>query len=91
MAKCTARLRRSKADSCCGPCTVSGAPLWKCPSCGRPVSLALDLEVGEVGAHRPLEISRAIVADDCLRPGREIPTLPQRLSSMANTETENVS
>ena len=37
--------------------------LWKCPAWGRPVNVALNPEVGEAGAPRPLEISRAIVAD----------------------------
>ena len=36
--------------------------LWKCPAWGRPVNVALNLEVGEAGAPSPLEISRAIVA-----------------------------
>ena len=36
--------------------------LWKCRAYGRPVNVTLNLEVGEAGAHRPLEISRAIVA-----------------------------
>ena len=82
MARCTARLRLRKADSCSGPGTVSGAPLWKCPARGRPPNLALDLKVSEAGAHRPLEISRAIVADHACVWGREIPTLPQRASSI---------
>ena len=28
--------------------------LWNCPAYGRPVSVALNPEVGEAGAHRPL-------------------------------------
>ena len=36
--------------------------LWKCSAWGRPVNVALNLEVGEAGAPSPLEISRAIVA-----------------------------
>ena len=82
MARCTARLRLRKADSCSGPGTVSGATLWKCPARGRPPNLVLDLKVSEAGAHRPLEISRASVADHACVWGREIPTLPQRLSSI---------
>ena len=82
MARCTARLRLRKADSCSGPSTVSGATLWKCPACGRPVNVALNLEVGEAGVHSPLEISRAIVAEHACVRGREIPTLPQRSSSI---------
>ena len=72
----------SRADSCSGPGTVSGATLWKCPARGRPPNLVLDLKVSEAGAHRPLEISRASVADHACVWGREIPTLPQRSSSI---------
>ena len=82
MARCTARLRLRKADSGSGPGTVSGATLWKCPARRRPANLVLDLKVSETGAHRPLEISRAIVADHACVCGREIPTLPQRSSSI---------
>jgi len=45
--------------------------LWKCPAWGRPVNVALNLKVGEAGAPSPLEISRAIVADQaCVRAAR---------------------
>ena len=37
--------------------------LWKCPGCGRPLGVVLNPKVGEAGAHSPLEISRAIAAD----------------------------
>ena len=69
-----------------GPCTVSTGALWKCPAWGRPVNIALNLKVGEAGAPSPLEISRAIRRRSRLCPGREIPTLPQRSSSMTDTE-----
>ena len=45
-----------------GPLSMSHRTLWICPSRGRPLSVAPTPEVGEAGAHRPLEISRAIVA-----------------------------
>ena len=45
-----------------GPLSMSHRALWICPSRGRPLSVAPTPEVGEAGAHRPLEISRAIVA-----------------------------
>ena len=82
MARCTARLRLREADSCSGPGTVSGATLWKCPARGRPPTFVLNLKVSEAGAHRPLEISRANAADHARVRGREIPTLPQRSSSI---------
>ncbi len=57
-------------------------PLWKCPARGRPPTFPLNLKVSEAGAHRPLEISRATAADHACVRGREIPTLPQRSSSI---------
>ena len=44
-----------------------------------PVSVVPYLDVGEAGAHRPLEISRATAVDHAGAEGREIPTVPQRI------------
>ena len=44
------------------PCTVSPRGAVEVPGLGRPVNVALNLEVGEAGAPSPSEISRAIVA-----------------------------
>ena len=53
--------------------------LWNCPARGRPVSVVPNLDVGEAGAHRPLEVSRATAVDHAGAEGREIPTVPQRI------------
>ena len=37
-----------------GPSTMSHPALWTCPACGRPLTVALNPEGGEAGAHRPL-------------------------------------
>ena len=65
--------------------------LWKCPAWGRPVNVALNLQVGEAGAPSPLEISRAIVADHACVRAAKIPTLPQRSSSMTDMERRSFS
>ena len=39
-----------------GPSTMSHPALWTCPAWGRPLTVALNPEGGEAGAHRPLEI-----------------------------------
>ena len=45
-----------------GPRSMSHRTLWICPARGRPLSVVPTPDVGEAGAHRPLEISRAIAA-----------------------------
>ena len=50
--------RQSKA----GPRSMSHRTLWICPARGRPLNVVPTPDVGEAGAHRPLEISRAIAA-----------------------------
>ena len=35
-----------------GPSTMSHPALWTCPACGRPLTVALNPEGGEAGAHR---------------------------------------
>ena len=67
-----------------GPSTMSHPAMWTCPACGRPLTVALNPEGGEAGAHRPLEISRASACRPCLRTGREIPTVPQRIIIIDN-------
>ena len=52
-----------------GPSTMSHPALWTCPACGRPLTVALNPEGGEAGERRR----------PCLRTGREIPTVPQRI------------
>ena len=74
-------VRRRSGHSMTGAVTASRGALWKCRAYGRPADVALNLKVGEAGAHRPLEISRAIAAAHACAAGREIPTLPQRSSS----------
>ena len=53
--------------------TESLRRLWKCRACGRPVDVALNLKVGEAGAHRPLEVSRAIAADHACAGAARLP------------------
>ena len=50
--------------------------LWKCPDWGRPVNVALNLEVGEAGAPSPLEISRATAADHACAGAARFPHSP---------------
>ena len=91
MARCTARLRLRKADSCSGPGPVSGTTLWKCPARGRPPTFVLNPKVSEAGAHRPLEISRATAADHaCVRAAR-FPHSHSAHRRLINTENQGVS
>ena len=41
---------------------MSHRTLWICPAGGRPLNVVPTPDAGEAGAHRPLEISRAISA-----------------------------
>ena len=61
----TARLRLREADNRREAASADErAPgaLWTCPACGRPRGVVPHPEIGAAGAHRPLEISRAIAA-----------------------------
>ena len=64
-----------------GPLSMSHRTLWICPSRGRPLSVAPTPEVGEAGAHRPLEISRAIVAAHACVGAARFPQLHSASSS----------
>ena len=48
--------------------------LWTCPAYGRPVRNGLHPQIGDTGAHSPLEISRATAGD---RAGAEAARFPQ--------------
>ena len=52
---------------------MSHPALWTCPACGRPLTVALNPEGGEAGAHRPLEISRASAAAHACAPAARFP------------------
>ena len=56
-----------------GPSTMSHPAMWTCPACGRPLTVALNPEEGEAGAHRPLEISRASAAAHACAPAARFP------------------
>ena len=56
-----------------GPSTMSHPAMWTCPACGRPLTVALNPEGGEAGAHRPLEISRASAAAHACAPAARFP------------------
>ena len=64
-----------------GPSTMSHPALWTCPACGRPLTVALNPEGGEAGAHRPLEISRASAAAHACTPAARFPQLHSASSS----------
>ena len=56
--------------------------LWKCPACGRPVGVVLNLKVGQAGAHSPLEISRATAADHACAGAARFPHFHSASSSI---------
>ena len=56
--------------------------LWTCPAYGRPVRVVLHPQVGDTGAHSPLEISRATAED---RAGAEAARFPQVHSAFLST------
>ena len=64
-----------------GPSTMSHPALWTCPACGRPLTVALNPEEGEAGAHRPLEISRASTAAHACAPAARFPQFHSASSS----------
>ena len=64
-----------------GPSTMSHPALWTCPACGRPLTVALNPEGGEAGAHRPLEISRASAAAHACAPAARFPQFHSASSS----------
>ena len=60
----------------------SHGALWKCPGCGRPVGVVLNLKVGQAGAHSPLEISRATAADHACAGAARFPHFHSASSSI---------
>ena len=60
----------------------SHGALWKCPACGRPVGVVLNLKVGQAGAHSPLEISRATAADHACAGAARFPHFHSASSSI---------
>ena len=69
-----------------GPSTMSHPALWTCPACGRPLTVALNPEGGEAGAHRPLEISRASAAAHACAPAARFPQFHSASSSITGYE-----
>ena len=67
-----------------GPSTMSHPALWTCPACGRPLTVALNPEGGEAGAHRPLEISRASAAAHACAPAARFPQFHSASSSSSS-------
>ena len=65
-----------------GPSTMSHPALWTCPAWGRPLTVALNPEGGEAGAHRPLEISRASAAAHACAPAARFPQFHSASSSI---------
>ena len=74
-----------------GPSTMSHPALWTCPACGRPLTVALNPEGGEAGAHRPLEISRASAAAHACTPAARFPQFHSASSSSSITGYEPAS
>ena len=74
-----------------GPSTMSHPALWTCPACGRPLTVALNPEGGEAGAHRPLEISRASAAAHACAPAARFPQFHSASSSSSITGYEPAS
>ena len=70
-----------------GPSTMSHPALWTCPACGRPLTVALNPEGGEAGAHRPLEISRASAAAHACTPAARFPQFHSASSSSSSSIT----
>ena len=64
-----------------GPSTMSHPALWTCPACGRPLTVALNPEGGEAGAHSPLEILRASAAAHACAPAARFPQFHSASSS----------
>ena len=60
---------------------MSHPAMWTCPACGRPLTVALNPEGGEAGAHRPLEISRASAAAHACAPAARFPQFHNASSS----------
>ena len=74
-----------------GPSTMSHPALWTCPACGRPLTVALNPEEGEAGAHSPLEILRASATAHACAPAARFPQFHSASSSSSITGHEPAS
>ena len=62
--------------------------LWTCPACGRPRGVVPHPRIGAAGAHRPLEISRAIAAAGACAEAARFPQVHSAFFSlMTHTQT----
>ena len=64
-----------------GPRSMSHRTLWICPARGRPLNVVPTPDLGDAGAHRPLEISREIPAAHACVGAARFPQLHSALSS----------
>ena len=64
----------SRSPACPHRAPYHRRALWTCPAYGRPVRSVLHPQVGDTGAHSPLEISRATAGDQA---GAEAARFPQ--------------
>ena len=62
-----------------GPSTMSHPALWTCPACGRPLTVALNSGGRRGGRPQAVGNLAGERRRPCLRTGREIPTVPQRI------------
>ena len=65
----------------------SHGALWKCPACGTPGRRRAESEGRPGGRPQPVGNLAGDRRRPCLRRGREIPTLPQRIIFDTDTET----
>ena len=63
------------------PRSMSHRALWICPARGRPLNVVPTPDLGEAGAHRPLEISREIAAAHACVGAARFPQLHSASSS----------
>ncbi len=64
-----------------GPRSMSHRTRWICPARGRPLNVVPTPDLGEAGAHRPLEISREIAAAHACVGAARFPQLHSASSS----------
>ena len=67
-----------------GPSTMSHPAMWTCPACGRPLTVALNPEARRGGRPQAVGNLAGERRRPCLRAGREIPTVPQRIIIIDN-------
>ena len=87
----TARLREAddRREAASADERAPGA-LWTCPACGRPRGVVPHPQIGAAGAHRPLEISRAIAAAGACAEAARFPRVHSACSSLT-THTQRPS